>query len=1182
MKKFTKTLTASVLAVAASASLLTIPTDHVAYADESNSVTKGDIISASQVPASGTVAGTVTIPGGNASVFGGGSATISTIEAIVTRPDDRKQTLSKSGDDWTFSPSMAGTYRLQYKGTNTAGVTTLSEEFYIKVTADNYDMKLDSNGDIILPATVDTKADRYEGGVVKSVVLPNPTVYDKNGYAIYLNGAVNPIFAEYETLGAKDTSRTEEENTRFAEIEDEFHQYNITNNEISTYKACKLEIEVTTESKSYNIDGTSGATALTTDGSNYSFVPEQGTNVVHYVFVAGNGAKIQSLTKTIVGSDTYDHTKIKLGWEAADRPTSASLNERVYLPLAKGYDKSDANATVNVKTEMKVSQKVVTDGNAVITDVEIKKDEDGYYFIPTVKNADYIITYNVEDFYGNKGTEYSYTIEKVVDGKAPTLYIVNAFDYTTTADAIMAMHNAEYMIPTTVSRSDNTIVFPAMFGYDSVTEYANLTFYRTITSTALDASVNLLENKHLVAIGSEDVNSITAQNEKAAHEAVINLKEMDDSGKYIYPAGEYTVTYTVRDGNGYSDTIPFTFTIKDDFTDDQAPTITYADSFPTLVQYGQDVKFAVPTITDTVDSRLKINYYVQVGSYSLEIFESTDEEGYITFNMSDYVVDGLETIYNLAIDNGNTITIKTVAKDFHNNSTTEEVTITVRNKDDSQLATITESQASDFASGSKPTIRNSYKQGSVVSVEGVTITDNDSNLTIQVTVRDANGNKVTGVKALGAIEKKTSDSNTVYTHPGVSFTASKAESYTVTYTVIDAGNNIVSYTVKLPTLADSEKPLITGVTNGKVYEIELGQKLDLGRVSVIDNVDSDLTPTLVCEAHPEFINGTIFAPTETGTFVVKYTAKDNNGNEADTVTVEVKVTDTTKPTLTINNKDNYGTTIKSQTTVTDNTRFVAIELPTFSAEDETYDFGLDAGALNMYVTSKIEITSPDGNTYTVDNTNSKYKINFDEVKEVYTFVPTVKGTYTVTYSAVDASGNKAEDYVISVMVGDTVLPTVDYTGTISANLKVGDVLRLDTTKISITDNLPAADEEEGFTYSSITLEDASGNSVEYDTEGEDEDIVRVYTFTTAGTYTLTITAKDAAGNSNSYTYKINVTTNASSTSIKDNVTGVVLIVVSLLILGGVIIYFAKGKKKVSPKKTVKKLEKKETSEEENK
>ena len=1176
MKKLTKTLTASVLAVAASTSVLAVPASHVSYAaDPSNAdIVKGDIFQVEDIPSTWTKGVELTLP------------ETSGVAVTVTRPDGRQETLNGH----TFIPSMAGTYKVQYS----KGIT-LSEVFYIKVTSEVYEMVIDSNDDVILPAIVDAEKTRYDDEVIKSVVLPNPTIYDKNGYVLYENGAVNPKFAEYEELAAKETAGTitSDEATRLNELEEEFREYNVGEEDRPLYKNATLEIEVVTESKTYsNAVGATNALTFDATSKHYSFVPEEGTNVIRYVYKTASGVNLQSLTKTIVGSKTYNHTTIKLGWKAPDRPTTASLNDKVYLPLATAYDKSDANASINVKTIINVSLKE-TSG---LTPVTVSRDEKGYYFIPTVKDGSYVVSYNVEDFYGNKGVEESYTIEKVVDSKAPTMYIVNEFDVddyktadTTDAEdaldneamveAILKMQNAEYMIPTTVSRTDGYLVFPAMFGQDSVVDYKNLSYYRTITSTALDVSVDLQDTSYLVpqaGESSDDVKNITKQYIKASHNARINLNKLktDESSPtdYYFPAGDYTVTYTVRDGNGYSASRSFTFTLKDSYEDTVAPVVTYADNFPTLVQDGQEVKFLKPTIVDAQDSRLKINYYVTIGAYDVEIFE---KDGYISFNMSDYaatVVSTDKTIYELALDNAKKITVKTVVKDFYNNETIKSVDIAVRNANDTVAPTL-------VANEDPAASVNTYRQGSVVTVAGVTITDDDPNLNIIVTVRDAAGNKVYGTQAVGAITKTPSGDNTVYNHPGITFTATKAESYTVTYTAIDAGNNIVAYTVKLPTLTDTEKPTITGVTSGKVFEIELGQKLDLGRVSVFDNgVETAIKASISCEAHPEYINGTIFAPTEAGTYTVKYTADDGYGNDAEPVYVEVKVADTTAPTLTINNKDAYGTTIKSDSSITNSSDFSRVELPSFSAEDDFYDFGIAAGALNMYAKAEITIAGPDGKTYTVDSDkDKKYGIFYDAVKDVYSFLPTVKGKYVVTYSAVDASGNKAKDYAIEVLVGDTVLPTVSYEGELSANLKVGDVIKIDEKEINITDNIMNAGYT--FTFSSITMEDASGNAVEYETMGEDDEI-RAYTFSKAGTYTLTVSAKDEAGNSNYFQYKINVTTTSSGTNIKDNVTGVVLIVVSLLILGGVIIYFAKDKRKISPKKAAKKVE--TTVKEENK
>lgn len=1201
MKKITKTLTAGLLAAAATANMFAIPATHVAHAATGTEVVKGDVISAKAIPSSGRVGHPLNIPAMSAAAFGGSATTITNvanIKPVVTRPDGRSIALTadSSNGGWTFSPTVAGTYKLVYKGTNSAGVETVSETFSIKVVAETYQMNFDVNDSIILPSTVDTNASRFEGGAVKAITLPNPTVKDANGFVIYKNGALSALLAEYKTL-KEDSSRDSKEEARFAEVKAELLESSVTTEDADSYITTKLSVYVTTESSFYDsnrtIDDQQGRNyILHKTGNNYDFVPEAGTNVIRYVLESSTGAALFSKTETVLGSDTYDHTKIKLGFSAADRPTTASLNEKVRLPYASAYNRADANNAVNSRTILSV--KLVN--GTTKTDVEVQYDEDGAYFIPDVNEGNYEITYNVEDYYGNTATAYSYRIEKVIDSKAPTMYLVEGFKavasteegYAALADAVIEMQNAEYKIPTKVKEGSGKIVFPAMFATDSVKAYENLTFSRQITSTALENTVDLLNTEYLIAEGTENVDDLDKDPQdptkrittyqRASREAEIDLTDLDDvGGKLKFPAGEYTVTYTVRDNSGYSASKSFKFIIEKDFEDADKPVITYGDNFPTLVQVGQEVSFVKPTITDTVDGLLKVNYYVVVGGIETEIFE---KDGNVSFNMDDPInVPGYpnETIYTYALKNGNVITIKTTAQDDMNAAAEATLDITVRNANDTQAIEIAQSVAGDFVANELPTITNTYKQGSVVSVEGVTFTDNDPNLTIIVTVRDANGNKVTGVKALGAIEKKTSGNDTVYAHPGVKFTATKAESYTVTYTAIDAGNNVVAYTVKLPTLSDSEKPSIVGVTSGKQYEIQLGQKLDLGRVTVVDNVDTGLVPTISCEAHPEYVSGTIFAPTEVGTYTVKYTAKDNNGNDADAVLAEVIVTDTTKPILTINNKDAYGTIIKKFTNESDATKFTAIELPTFSAADETFDFGIDAEMLNMSATAKLEITAPNGNTYTIDNTNEKYKISYVEANDCYSFVPTTKGTYTAKYTAVDASGNEAESYSITIMVGDTVPPTVDYTGELSANLKIGDTIKIHEDKITVTDK----NSTEDLTFTSITVEDAAGNTIDYVKEGANEDI-RAYTFDKAGTYTLTIIGRDEAGNTNSYTFTFHVTADASTTSFKDNVTGVVLIIVSLLILAGVIVYFAVSKKKISPKKTVKKVEKKEEKKEEKK
>ena len=63
MKKITKTLTASLLAAAATANIFAVPASHVAYADPASpEVVKGDVISVKSIPSTGRVGYPVIIP----------------------------------------------------------------------------------------------------------------------------------------------------------------------------------------------------------------------------------------------------------------------------------------------------------------------------------------------------------------------------------------------------------------------------------------------------------------------------------------------------------------------------------------------------------------------------------------------------------------------------------------------------------------------------------------------------------------------------------------------------------------------------------------------------------------------------------------------------------------------------------------------------------------------------------------------------------------------------------------------------------------------------------------------------------------------------------------------------------------------------------------------------------------
>ncbi len=1149
MKKYKKYLTSGILAAAMVGSTFAIPVSHVkAYAANPtpSDVKVGDVVTVKNMPSVGKVDVAISLPKATTSAWK--VATASTVSIKIYEPSGREVPADKittSTSDYKFTPTKVGRYTVVYTATNENDVVTTTERYSILVSADTYTMSFAQNNQVVLPSYIDTLASRFDGNKVPNVALPNPDIYNEDGVLVYTNGAYNPAFDE-------------------ADAEE---QLGLTADQIAYYKKCSIKIVAKTDKHTYSsTDGT-----LVSTNGNYAFAPEEGTNVVTYTYYnTDSNLSLQTQTKTIIGSNTYDHTNIEIGYTIPNAPTTASLNERTYLPYASAYNKNDANSKLNVYTDVKVTLKGTTPA-----DVTVEEDEDGLYFIPTVDGGDYQITYSVKDYYGNVGETYKYTIEDVKDNTAPTLYIVRGYDMADIATAAHDLHEAKYLVPSKVGRAKGTITFPAMYATDSViTDFSNFTFYRTISSTLLDSSINLqTDTYHTFTADPENPGKTSYTSaEKAAREVELDISDDDK-----FPAGDYTVTYRVSDGSGLSASWVTNFTISEDFTDSQVPVVTFADNFPSVATYDQVVSFAKPTVTDNSSSVVDVRYYLEFGAKT-KIYEVTEDENNdknLSFDMATKIAgQSNATIYDLAIENGGQFEVVAYATDPYNNTQTYRKTIYVNNINDGNAP-----EATGVAGTSVTT--NTYEQYSTVKVDGVTFTDEDRSLMIVVTVRDNNGNVVTGINALGAITKSYADGKYTYTHPGVSFTANLAESYTVTYTAIDSGNNGTSVTTVLPKLVDKEAPRITGVVNNKTYTMELGTRYDLGIAEVIDNVDKNLTAEVTCVENPEYINGSLFVPLQVNEngYTIKYTAKDNDGNVAEEVTIYIKVVDTTKPILTVNNGQGYEADRKEFTTVTDSAEYGKIYIPDFSSEDVYHDFTIGAGSLNMGSTAKVVISGPDGKKYTVDNSVEKYKIGFDEDRQEYFFTPTTKGTYTVTYSASDFSNNAAEDQIINILVGETVKPTVSYGDSIATKIKLSDgKLIIDTSKIVIQDNI-IPEEGEEFKYNTITLnEKNSGTSVKYEESGEDGQI-RTYTFETEGTYVLTITAKDAAGNLGTYTTEIVVVGDNSTENYTNETTGVILIVVSLVILAGVIVFFAKGKggkgKGKSSKKATKKVEAKE-------
>ena len=204
---------------------------------------------------------------------------------------------------------------------------------------------------------------------------------------------------------------------------------------------------------------------------------------------------------------------------------------------------------------------------------------------------------------------------------------------------------------------------------------------------------------------------------------------------------------------------------------------------------------------------------------------------------------------------------------------------------------------------------------------------------------------------------------------------------------------------------DTEAPVLT-VDGEKEITVENGAELKLPVVTATDNKDEAVEVTSVIKD----ANGNEIEKIDTtvaGVYTVTYSAEDEAGNKAEDVVVTVTVKEA-----------------------------VDAEAPVLSVDGET-EITVENGAeVKLPV-----VTATDNKDEAVEVTSVIKDANGNEIEKIDT---TVAGVYTVTYSAIDAAGNKAEDVVVTVTVKEVKLAVQSVSAingkvTVSFNKEVAEV-----------------------------------------------------------------------------------------------------------------------------------------------
>ncbi|WP_032604549.1 putative Ig domain-containing protein, partial [Staphylococcus epidermidis] len=479
--------------------------------------------------------------------------------------------------------------------------------------------------------------------------------------------------------------------------------------------------------------------------------------------------------------------------------------------------------------------------------------------------------------------------------------------------------------------------------------------------------------------------------------------------------GSYTVTVTTTDESGNATETTFTIDVEDttkptvESIADQTQEIN-TEIEPIKIEATDNSGQAVTNKVDGLPAGVTFDETTntisgtpsKVGSYDITV-TTTDESGNsetttFTINVEDTTKPTVESVADQTQEVNTEIEpIKIEAKDNSGQAVTNKVdglpagvtydevtntisgtpsevgsyTVTVTTTDESGNATET-TFTIDVKDTTKPTVEDIADQKQEVNTEIEPI---------KIEATDNSGQAVTN-KVEGLPDGVTFDETT----NTISGTPSETGSYTVTVTTTDESGNSETTTFTID-VEDTTKPTVESVAdqtqevNTEITPIKIEARDNSGQ-TVTNKVDG-LPNGVTFDETTNTISGT---PSEVGSYDIKVTTTDESGNETET-TFTIDVEDTTKPTV----KD-----------IADQTQEVNTEIEPI----------------------KIEATDNSGQAVTNKVDGLPAGVTFDEATNTISGTPSEVGSYTVTVTTMDESGNATET-TFTIDVEDTTKPTVE-------------------------------------------------------------------------------------------------------------------------------------------------------------
>lgn len=894
-----------------------------------------------------------------------------------------------------------------------------------------------------------------------------------------------------------------------------------------------------------------------TDGK-YSFTTlTKGTYIVTYSVYTKDGnflTKLEQEFKCVEGDTFEADAKLVLSY-SKEKPQSVNIGKTVVLPSLSAKVGTES-VPVYYTVEVWKNGKDKLNADEVVGETTVlKRTEDGAYEFTAKEKANfYTVKYTAKSALGEKEAVTEFVIETVEDSLKPTPIVVAPYEvqedgsFIVAGETVNKLSDISYKLASNVNNK-NIEILPIYAEDLGTFSSEDFTFEREIRDSSSRVIYTDTENAN-----KKIIFNFTGADSDIPADAIVAKGE--DETAITLTDGTYRVYYTAKDKSGNEQTINYQFVVNALFDGREdgkevAPVITFNDVFYESVDAGEDVVFGKVTFSDDNDDRLETSVYCEYQDAAGAVLKTVELE----LNDSNKYVVSTDTNSADVPTNSHKVVIYAKAINDSGFSTVETKTVVINSQgtgEGTPIVTSVSSYESTVVQGTDIVVPTIVFED--VNASGESDDLNGLNAEISIVCKTSE-DKTINYDAYNAIAIRNQSAGT-YTYSNATFTAATAGTYTVTVKATDAAGNVVikflTYTVTDATYTGKLRFTNIGLTD---TTIELGETFKLPNATIVGENHDDYAYEVRLQKGPAGykLNNDKFIPSAVGDYTLEYVMYEvATGTivEGESVVVNITVEDSTKPEIYVNWK---ATVVDGETATGEilgaYQKGTKILLPMFSASDLS---GIDKSKSMITITCS---SSSGSEVIPFDQMATEYDKGTAGQRMYYTF--SKDGEYTITYTAFDKEGN-SDKKVFTIKIGDLDAPEFEVKDSwLKSEYKIGDEIKIDLNEDA--DNFTITDAEEISKSKIEAVLKVNGTEV----KNQETDAGKYkFKLEDAGEYELTFTVKDSAGNQSKVVKTFTIAEKGEQTFSKEEVVGVVLIVLSVVVLAGVIVYFIISKRKM--------------------